>query len=114
DAATLPNRLQINWGPGNRFHLGEVTSALCTDDPAIVSAKPRAVGFDTYDGSGTGQYNGQPGATITWRFTDAGEPGRNDYASIVIKDAGGNIVLVVTGTLNNGNHQAHNDKLSIW
>jgi hypothetical protein len=100
-----PNRLQVNWG-GNRFELDAVQTAICTDDPAVGPGRPRA-GFDTYRGAGTGRYNGAPGATAEWTFTDAGEPGRNDRVKIVIKDAGGATVLTLDSTLQRGNHQAH-------
>src|SRR6185436_3603747 len=101
----LPQSLEINWG-GNRFHLEQLTSAVCTDDPAIAPGQPRT-SFDTYKGTGTGRYNGAPGATAEWTFTDAGEPGVNDTMKILIKDAGGNTVLTAFGNLNRGNHQAH-------
>lgn len=39
-------------------------------------------------------------------FTDAGEPGRNDFAKIVIK-VGTSTVLSVSGNSDNGNQQAH-------
>ena len=55
---------------------------------------------------GTGRYNGQPGATVTWAFTDAGEPGTNDTASMTIT-MNGVVVLQVSGKVNMGNHQAH-------
>jgi hypothetical protein len=60
-------------------------------------------------GRGTGRYNGTPGATAEWTFTDAGEPGTGDTEKIVIRDAGGNIVLNVVNAiqLTFGNHQAH-------
>jgi len=106
NAATLPNRLEVNWGKGNKFHLESLTSASCTDDPGIVP-NPPAAGFDTYTGKGGGRYNGAAGATAEWTFTDAGEPGKNDTATITIKDAGSNIVLSVSGKLQNGNQQAH-------
>ena len=105
-AGSGPNNLQVNWGKGNKFHLGAVSSAACSDDPSI-APNPPAAGFDTYAGAGTGTYNGAAGATITWTFTDAGEPGKNDSATIVVKDAAGATVLTATGKLNNGNHQAH-------
>ncbi len=105
DASQGPNNLQVNWD-GNRFHLEGLTSAACSDDPNIDEAPPVA-GFDTYKGTGTGRYNGVSGATAEWTFTDAGEPGSNDFAKIVIKDADSNVVLSVSGTLNRGNHQAH-------
>ena len=103
-----PNNLEINWERGNKFHLEELTFAECSDDPAIAPAPPKA-GFDTFVGEGTGRFNGQAGATAQWTFTDAGEPGKNDWASIVIKDSNGIVVLSVQGYLKNGNHQAHAD-----
>lgn len=93
-------------GEGNKFHLTSVTTAACVDSPAI-APNPPAAGFDTYIGTGTGAYNGVNGATIEWRLTDAGEPGKNDTATIVIKNGAGATVLSVSGKLQNGNHQAH-------
>ena len=105
DATDGPNSLQINWN-GNRFHLEDLSSAVCSDDPSI-DPRPPVANFDTYEGAGTGRYNGVSGAIAQWTFTDAGEPGRNDVANIVITNASGNIVLWVANTLRNGNHQAH-------
>ena len=82
----LPQSLEINWGKGNNFHLGTLTSALCTDDPAIDQKNPNA-SFDTYIGKGTGKFNGVSGYSAEWTFVDAGEPGKNDIAKIVIKDS---------------------------
>lgn len=108
DASKTPNSLEVNWGKGNKFHLESLASASCTDDPAIIP-NPPAAGFDTYQGTGTGRYNGVAGATAEWTFTDAGEPGKNDFATILIKDSSGNIVLSVSGNLNGGNQQAHKE-----
>ena len=105
DTARSPNTLQVNWGNDNRFHLESLTTTFCSDDPNFNEAPPVA-GFDTYQGTGTGRYNGVSSATAEWTFTDAGEPGKNDFAKIVIKDASGNIVLDTSGNLNRGNHQA--------
>ena len=101
-----PNRLQVNWGPGHRFHLLSVTSIACSDDPAI-RPHPRPADIDTVTLTGTGRYDGAAGATIELRFTDAGEPGRQDTATMTIRDAGGQVVLNVSNTLTFGNHQAH-------
>lgn len=98
--------LQVNFG-GNRFHLENLTQATCLDDPAI--APGGAAGFDTYQGKGIGRFNGFSDHTAEWRFTDAGEPGRNDTAEIVIRDPASNVVLSVSGNLRNGNHQAHGE-----
>ena len=110
DRNVLPNRLEVNWGnpgPGsNNFHLDVLTSAVCTDNPAINPSQPDA-GFDTFVGTGTGTLNGVSGATISFTFTDAGEPGKVDIATMTIKDASGATVLTVSGNLNSGNQQAH-------
>ncbi len=106
DVTNGPNNLEVNWGKGNNFHLTSLTSALCTDDPTITS-NPPAASFDTYNGTGTGKLNGVSGATIAFTFTDAGEPGKNDHATIVITSGTSTTVLSVSGNLHNGNHQAH-------
>ncbi len=103
--ANGPQRLQINWA-GNRFHLEQLNTAFCSSDPTIDSGNPAAV-FNTYSGTGTGDYNGVSGATINFMFTDAGEPGTNDFAAYTILDADGNLVLSAAGNLDNGNQQAH-------
>ncbi|MBI4084629.1 MAG: hypothetical protein HY431_01865 [Candidatus Levybacteria bacterium] len=107
NAAEGPNRLEVNWGKGNKFHLEILSLSLCSNDPIIVPNPPPA-GFDTYQGAGTGRYNGVSGATAKWVFTDAGEPGKNDkIVSLVIKDVNDNEVLNISGDLKVGNHQAH-------
>lgn len=100
-----PNSLEINFG-GNRFHLETLDFSVCSDDPNIEPNPPGAT-FDTFTGIGTGRFNGVRGATAVWTFTDAGEGGSNDFASIQITDADGNLVLSVSGFLTFGNHQAH-------
>jgi len=105
-ASQGPAQLQVNWGKGNKFHLESLTSASCTDDPGISEGSPVA-GFDTHSGSGKGRYNGVAGAQATWTFSDAGEPGKNDAVRLTILDNLGNPVLTVSGTLSQGNHQAH-------
>lgn len=107
DLAEPPHNMVVTWGSGNKFKLDAPTSALCTVDPTISSGNPTA-GFNTYEGSGTGQYNGQPGATAHWKFTDAGEPGKNDTMEIEITYMG-TVVLTVppASKLTQGNHQAH-------
>jgi len=109
DVTDSPNRLEINWDGGNNFHLENLISASCTDDPNINSGHPRAP-FNTYVGHGTGKLNGVDGATADWTFTDAGEPGSNDTAAISIKDVNNVVVLtVLTQKLDKGNQQAHID-----
>ncbi|MHB9111760.1 MAG: hypothetical protein ACYC4D_03915 [Thermoleophilia bacterium] len=109
DAGNSPNNLEVNWGRGNRFHLDEVQNATCSrakGGPGI-SPWPPVAGFNVHSGIGSGSLNGEAGATIEWWFADFGEPGKDDYANIVIKDADGNLALVISGKLQNGNHQAH-------
>src|SRR5437867_5302669 len=96
-----PNYFDVSWD-GNTFHLTSLTSAYCFDDPALVP-NPAAAGFDTYVGSGVGLCNGLP-SSAKWTFTDAGEPGKNDTATIVIT---GGCSLSVSGNLQQGNQQAH-------
>ena len=105
DPSAGPNRLQINWGKGNKFHLTSLDSATCSDDPALDEGNPVA-GFDTFEGSGIGRLNGVPGAKITFKFTDDGEPGKGvDLAEFTIDD--GVTTIVVSGFLDKGNQQAH-------
>lgn len=110
DPSSLPNKLQVNWGPSARhasvFHLEGLTEAVCSDDPGIEPVPPSA-DFDTHAGSGVGRLNGEPGATIQWVLVDAGEPSSRDTATILVRDASGVIVLDVDGRLRGGNHQAH-------
>src|SRR6202008_2840949 len=76
DVTQQPQRLEVNFS-GNRFHLEQLNTAFCSLDPTINAGQP-AAGFNTYTGSGVGNYNGVSGATINFVFTDAGEPGTND------------------------------------
>jgi hypothetical protein len=107
DIADVPNRLEINW-PGHKFHLVTLESAFCFKDPTINAGHPTDI-FNTYVGVGTGRLDGVSGATAFWTFTDAGEPGTNDKATIVIKNSSGEVVLSVSGNLDSGNQQAHVD-----
>ncbi len=103
-----PNNLQVNWRTGSgtdRFHLEELTTASCIDDPTITPNPPNAF-VDTFIGTGTGRYNGQNGATIQFRFTDAGEPGSADMVTIVVTFLGDE-VLNVSGPLQQGDQQMH-------
>ena len=107
DTSDVPNNLEINWN-GHQFHLEALVTAFCFKDPAIDAAHPTKI-FNTYVGFGTGKLDGVAGATAAWTFTDAGEPGKNDTATIVIKDSLGTVVLTVSGNLDSGNQQAHLD-----
>ncbi len=108
NASDMPNRLEINWRH-HQFHLLNLTSVACTDDPNIDPGNPKT-NFDTLTATGTGRLDGTDGATIQLKLTDAGEPGRNDTATFIIRDASGNVVLTVSGPLHFGNHQAHGMK----
>ena len=56
----------------------------------------------------TGRLNGTPGATVSFIFADAGEPGAKDTGAILIKDARGATVLnVPRSSVSGGNIQAH-------
>jgi hypothetical protein len=103
-----PNNLEVNWPGGNKFHLTELTSAICTDEPGYEPFPPDAP-FDTFEGVGTGLLNKEEGATIHFIFEDHGEPGKDDVAEIEISDQSG-VVLHVKGHMHNGNIQAHDDK----
>ena len=99
--------LMVWWGD-SRFVLTSYSSPLrCLDTPAD-EGQPRA-GFDTIAGQGTGTLNGVGGATATFRFTDAGEPGRGDTATITIMEADGDVAFQIENApiLEGGNHQAH-------
>ena len=100
-----PNNIEVNW-PGNKFHMKDLTSAVCTDDPGIDPKPPKAP-FDTFTGTGNGKLNGVNGAKIEFVFTDAGEPGTKDRATMKIWDKSNKLVLDVSGFLYKGNHQAH-------
>ena len=101
-----PNNLQVNW-EGNRFHLTELTSAQCTDDPAI-NPLPRSAPFDTFRGTGIGRYNGKDGAKIDFKLTDAGEPGTRDRIRVQIRYKGETVLAGSPARrLIGGNHQAH-------
>jgi hypothetical protein len=106
DPALGPNNLQINWGKNNKFHLESLDSAACSDDAGISEEQPVA-DFDTFEGSGTGRYNGVSGYGVGFVFTDAGEPGVNDTADITITAPDLSVVMTVSGTIQKGNQQAH-------
>lgn len=101
-----PNNLEINFSGGDNFHLTTLTKGLCSDTAAI--EQPPSAGFDTFEGEGTGTFNGQP-ASITFTFTDGGEPGTKDTGLIVITLAGATtpVLSCPTTPLTFGNHQAH-------
>lgn len=106
-APAEPNNLEINFSGGDNFHLTTLTKALCTDTAAI--QQPPAAPFDTFEGAGTGTFNGQP-ASITFTFTDGGEPGTKDTGLIVITLEGSTTPVLncdPASPLTFGNQQAH-------
>ena len=106
DLSNEPNKLEVNWNNGRNFHLETLGVSRCEDNAAIDPGPPGAT-FDTIVASGYGRLAGGSGAFIFVIFTDAGEPGTGDTATIVIYDSNGNLVLNVTDYLADGNHQAH-------
>lgn len=66
-------------------------------------------GFDSIRGAGQGTLNGVSGASATFQFTDRGEPGRQDLATITILDPSGAVVFTITDRESDlgGNTQAH-------
>lgn len=111
----LSNNLEINWTGGNMWHLDKpLTSAICLDD-GVLDPVPPAAPFDTFIGEGFGRLNGVDGSFVRFTFADAGEPGRNDQATIQIWAPGANPavdapVLEISGNLDHGNIQAHFDQ----
>jgi len=105
-----PNNLQVNW-LGNSFHLEDLESATCIDDgtPNEPPKSPHpGPTLDTYTGEGSGRLNGECGASAEWKFTDNGEPGKNDeIIKLIIRNESGDKVLDIdeTQNLKGGNHQ---------
>ena len=118
DIPDRPQRLQINWSGGNKWHMEELEATECHDSPQRDEGMPRA-GFDLFKGWGEGRLNGDSGAEIEFKFTDRGEPGEDDEIRIRIWDTDGNLVLKVDGPIAygaematlelGGNHQAHRE-----
>jgi hypothetical protein len=110
------SNLQVNDHAvgGWSFHLKQLTSAVCIDDPAITPNPPDA-NFDTFIGEGTGvcrNVGGQSVACVArWVFTDGGERGGciRDTAIIEVVDANtsATLIQVSDGYVDCGNHQAH-------
>jgi hypothetical protein len=99
-----PNTLEVNWSNGNNFHLDTLTAVTCFLDPAFSPGHPDA-DFNTMIGAGTGTWNGSP-ATISFEFTDAGEPGTSDEAMVSIQSGATTFTVPLT-VLDKGNQQAH-------
>src|ERR1035441_4200972 len=48
DATQSPERLEVNWG-GNSFHLEQLNTAFCSNNPSLNAGNPSAT-FNTYSG----------------------------------------------------------------
>ena len=102
-----PNNLEVNW-PGHRFHMDNLTLGHCVCNANLLPPAPPSAGFNEFIGAGTGKLDGAEGASISFHFTDQGEPGTNDTESMIIMDPGGSPVLSFgTTKLTFGNQQAH-------
>jgi hypothetical protein len=111
DPNNANNRLEVNWndknGKSQKFHLTSLSKVDCTDNDGHPA--PPAADFNTFHGTGTGTFNGKPGATIEFTFTDNGEPGTADTAIYTITKGSEGDALKVNSAqlLTKGNHQAH-------
>ncbi len=102
-----PNNLEINW-PGHQFHMKNLTLGHCECNHNLLSPHPPSAGFNEFIGAGTGSLDGVDGASISFDFTDQGEPGTDDTESMIILDPDHLPVLSFgTTKLTFGNQQAH-------
>jgi hypothetical protein len=99
-----PNKLLVTW-KGGWLKVDRIDSLTCWLDPALNQAQPKAK-FNTMAGSASGVLHDGTRATIDFTFADAGEPGTNDKANVVVK-RGVTVVHASTGKLTSGNYQAH-------
>jgi hypothetical protein len=106
--ATAPITLNFTF-LGNEAYIGRKIQDYINDYILLCLKQAHPVAtFDTYKGKGSGKVNGISGYTAEWTFVDAGEPGKNDTAKIAIKNPSNVVILRAGGTINKGNHQAHN------
>jgi len=104
-----PNNLEVNW-PGHHFHLENLTLGTCVCNPAFLPPENPDAGFNEFIGAGTGKLDGVEGASITFIFTDQGEPGTNDTEQMTILDPHGVVALTFSKTnITFGNQQAHRE-----
>ena len=104
---SVHDNLEVNWPGGNKFKLENITFVDCFMNPSLPLPNPPAADFNSLFLTGTGEFNHQPGATVTLLFTDAGEPGVNDQAMIVVTFNGSVVLNVPLAKLATGNQQAH-------
>jgi len=101
------HNLEVNWAGGNQFHLSSISTVTCYLDPSLPAPAPPQASFNTLVLTGTGTYDGHSGATVSAVFTDAGEPGTNDMAEIVVTYNGQTVLDVPLAKIATGNQQAH-------
>jgi hypothetical protein len=91
----------------HHFTLTSLSSVSCSLDPKAGSPAPPKADFNTLTGQGNGTCDGLP-AHVSFTFTDSGEPGTSDTASITISSSSsGGCSLSVSGPIANGDQQAH-------
>jgi len=93
--------------PPRHFDATSIDSVTFSDDPGFQPGRGPRPAVDTVRFRGIGKWNGRGGYTFEASATDQGEPGsRRDTFSLVIKDARGNVVNAVSGSLTRGNVQS--------
>jgi hypothetical protein len=96
-----------NGGPPKLFETTSIDEVTFSDDPAFPPGRGLEAVVDTVRFRGVGKWNGSGGYTFEASATDGGEPGRHrDTFWLVIKDAHGNVVNDVSGSLEGGNIQS--------
>lgn len=109
------SNLEINRA-GASFHMTELVSAQCFNDPTIPGPGQPSAGkgsdINTYQGIGEGTYNaagagGKVPAEVAFILTDSGEPGTNDRFELQVTTADGTVVMSGDALLTYGNHQFH-------
>ncbi|MEZ4321459.1 MAG: hypothetical protein R3F61_28565 [Myxococcota bacterium] len=100
------DNLQVNFDSGESFHATSIEWIACYDDPALDPSMPSS-NLDTVQGVALGRFDGVDGARVEFTFTDDGEPGTTDVASITVIDADGVVRIDANDVLTFGNHQAH-------
>lgn len=99
-----PNRLEVNWTGGKRWHMMELLAAECVMNPNLPLPDPPEAPINEVFAIGEGRYNNARVHIAYFYFTDVGEPGLNDFAWIMITAPDGTVVLQAEGTLLKGNH----------
>ncbi|MBT2324893.1 hypothetical protein J7E62_21395 [Variovorax paradoxus] len=103
-----PNKLEIGLSGGADFHLTRLKKGVCSTDKPDDQNRPAAL-RETFHGEGFGSFNGL-GASITFAFTDAVEPGTEDTAEFEVKLASSGATVLECKSelpLILGNHRAY-------